>query len=115
VNDPTTLYKDGPAPDLLILWLDGFGFPVNASVFTGWRVELVDDNNVDHLGKTTNVTGGDGTLPSNVVVRWTAAELAPVPVGDYRLRVSALEPDGRRRYLPPPSPQIRVAAAATAP
>lgn len=114
-GDTLLLYRDGPAPDVLLRWLDPFGDPLDLTAWTSWRVEFMDDDNVARLVKVAGVTGGDGTLPANAVVRFTAAELAAVPVGDYRMRVSAVAADGRRAYFPPPAPTVRLAAAATTP
>lgn len=116
VNDDLLLYRDGPAPDTLLRWLDAYGDPVDCSVMSLWRAELVDDDNVAQLTKTSNITGTDGEATvANAVIRWVAAELAEVPAGDYRLRLSAVETDGRRRYFPGPAPHVRVADAAGSP
>jgi len=112
---PLLLFDDGPAPDVLLMWLDCAGDPHDLTAWTAWRVEFVDDQNVARYVKTSGVFGGDGLAPSNLVIRFAAGDLTGAPPGDYRMRVSGVGPDGRRAYFPPPTPTVRLAAAATPP
>lgn len=96
-------------------WLDGDGVPVDLSAYTSWRLDLVNDDNVAHLRKTAGIVGADGTAAANVLVAWSANELAAVPAGLYRVRLSGVAADGRRRYFPGPAPTVRIVAVATTP
>jgi hypothetical protein len=108
-----TFYKDQTAPPTLLQWLDRAG-PLDASAFTDWRLEFVDEFGVDRLHKTAGIAGGDGTDLANIIVSWATGDLTDTPEGIYRVRLSAVGPAGRR-YMPGPPIVVEVIDAATVP
>jgi hypothetical protein len=114
VGDTLSIYTDQQLPDWSLAWRDGAGVLLNLSTYTQWRCEFVDQADKDWLTKTSGVGGGDGTGLSNVMVVWGPSDLASVPAGTYRVRISAVAQDGRRRYMPDDPPiMVTVKARST--
>jgi hypothetical protein len=85
-----TLYEDQTDPDISFAWYDADG---DLRDFTGWAltVELVDrSSNEIALDKVTGVVGGDGTGSSNVLMSFSAAELAQLVGPSLAMRIVAV-------------------------